>query len=137
MARIWIPDDSNLLLSVIGRSLRRAGHTVVSCSSPEFALVRPGQLRKGENVLVVDLTTDEKREMAVMLKIRIPRLKVLFVAGPAAPVADSGDSGLVRAFAPADRHFLRKPFTGNELLMKIDALLAGEMDKAVRTAGAA
>jgi hypothetical protein len=109
----------------------------VSCSSPEFALVRPGQLRKGENVLVVDLTTDETREMAVMLKIRIPRLKVLFVAGPATPMAEPGGSGLVRAFAPADRHFLRKPFTGNELLMKLDALLAVERDKAVRTAGAA
>jgi DNA-binding NtrC family response regulator len=80
MAKIWIPDDNNILLTVIGRSLRRAGHTVVSCSSPEFALIRPGQLRKGDNVLIVDLTTAENREMVLMLKIRIPKLKVLFVA---------------------------------------------------------
>jgi DNA-binding NtrC family response regulator len=135
MARIWIPDDDNLLLTVIGRSLRRAGHSVVSCSSPEFALVRPGQIRKCENVLIVDLTSDEKQELAVMLKIRLPRLKVLFIAERFVHIAEQQAFGLVRAIAPDERSILRKPFTGNELLAKVDELLASRMDR--RAAGAA
>jgi DNA-binding NtrC family response regulator len=137
MAKIWIPDDNNILLAVIGRSLRRAGHSVISCSSPEFALVRPGQVRKGDNVLIVDLTTGENRELALMLKIRIPRLKVLFVAErPSQAAAHSGLS-VVHAIAPADRCFLHKPFTGHDLLQTLAELLAAQAATADRALGAA
>jgi len=137
MAKIWIPDDENILLSVIGRSLRRAGHTIVPCSSPEFSTVRPSQLRKSDNVLVVDLTTAENREMALMLKVKIPRLKVLFVAEQSMRLAEQHSRCVVHAIAPGERHFLRKPFTGNELLDKVEALLAGHVDEADRAFGAA
>jgi DNA-binding NtrC family response regulator len=137
MAKIWIPDDNNILLAVIGRSLRRAGHTIISCSSPEFALARPSQIRKGDNVLIVDLTTAENRELALMLKIRIPRLKVLFIAERSMQLGQQNCHGLVQAIAPGERNFLRKPFTGNELVMKLDDLLAGQTEELTRAAGAA
>jgi hypothetical protein len=109
---------------------------VVSCYSPEFATVRPGQLRRGDNVLIVDLTTDVNRELAVMLKIRIPRLKVLFVAESSLQLAEQAGHNLVDAIAPGDRQFLWKPFTGHELLSKVDDLLAGRGDVVGRAAGA-
>jgi hypothetical protein len=72
-----------------------------------------------------------------MLKIRIPKLKVLFVAEHTMRLVDQHGTSLVHAIAPGDRHFLRKPFTGNELLNKVDDLLAGQMDEIDRAAGAA
>jgi len=137
MAKIWLPDDENILLTVIGRSLRRAGHTIVSCSSPEFATARPSQLRKGDNVLIVDLTTAENREMALMLKVRIPRLKVLFVVERTMRPAEQHKRSVIHAIAPNERNFLHKPFTGNDLLNKVEELLAGCVAEVDRAAGAA
>jgi hypothetical protein len=66
--------------------------------------------------------------MALMLKIRIPRLKVLFVAGRGNEADGEHGFSVVHAIAPADRSFLHKPFTGNDLLNKVDHLLAGQTD---------
>jgi hypothetical protein len=43
----------------------------------------------------------------------------------------------VNAIAPGERQFLRKPFTGHELLSKMDDLLAGHLDEYDRAVGAA
>jgi hypothetical protein len=75
--------------------------------------------------------------MALMLKIRIPKLKVLFVAESSMQMAGQRTHGIVDAIAPGERCFLRKPFTGHELLGKVDELLAGNLEETDRTAGAA
>jgi DNA-binding NtrC family response regulator len=137
MAKIWIPDEDNLLLTVIGRSLRRAGHSIVSCCSPQFAAVRPSAVNKGDNVLIVDLTTSENREMVLMLKIRIPRLKLLFLSERSARSGGWSGHGLVHAIAPAERQFLDKPFTTADLMTTLDDLLAGHTTEVKRAAGAA
>lgn len=136
MAKIWIPDNSNLLLGVIGRSLRRAGHSVVSCSSPEFAIGRRRTVRGEDNLLIVDLNSVENREIVfLMLKIRIPNLKVLFISEQSSHPAEEKGPVLLHAIAPGERHVLRVPFTNRELLNKVGLLLAGQAGKAAGATG--
>jgi len=131
MARIWILDENNLMLTVIARWLKRAGHTILVCASWEVAHARTARLKEGEDLLILDLTLGESSGMALMLRLRIPSLKFLFISQQSLLEWSVRDTALFHAIAPGRAHVIRKPFTGMELLTKIDDLIGTETEKAI------
>jgi len=123
-------DKNNLLLQIVGRCVRRAGHTIISCSSPEEALARAGRVRRGENLLVVDLTSEEQSDVAFVLTACIPSLKVLFISELPVAKVEWKARRLVYAMAAHRRHVLRRPFTTRDLMVKIEHVLEAPGAKA-------
>jgi hypothetical protein len=124
-----------MLLRLIARWLERAGHTIVLCSSRRSAQARTVRLRSGDDLLIMDLTPEDRSSVALMLKARIPGLKLLFISEQSMLQWSVGNTALWHALAPGTAHVLRKPFTGLELLTKVDELIGAQPKEAHLTAG--
>ncbi len=119
---ILLTEDDPAILRVAQIMLERQGYTVLAASTPggavALALQHPGQV----DLLITDVIMPEMngRELANRLQATQPRLKCLFVSGYTADViARHGvlDEGL---------HFLAKPFTAQDLALKVRQALNAE-----------
>ena len=123
MTRIWILEANNILLNVSARWLHRAGHTIVMCPSWESVLRRASRIRTGRDLLILDLSSADYSATALILKARVPVLKGLFISDAAVSDWSVRQGALFHALAPAMSSALQKPFTGPELLSKVDELI--------------
>jgi|1186.fasta_scaffold06133_4 two-component system cell cycle sensor histidine kinase/response regulator CckA len=115
-AVLVVDDEPNLRL-VISRMLQEAGFSVVPASSGNEALQR---LTDGIDVAVLDIRLPglSGPEVARRAWTSRPSLPILFVSGfPEPAVTDPEALGLVQ-------HFLRKPFTPDQLVTAVSELLA-------------
>jgi two-component system, cell cycle sensor histidine kinase and response regulator CckA len=105
--RVLLAEDDGLLRAVAQRALERAGFSVVAACSGAEALALFEREPLPPDVLVTDVVMPgmNGKELATVLKSRLPGLRVLFVSGyDESRIASRGleESG--------DR-FLRKPYT--------------------------
>ncbi len=118
---ILVVEDEPAILKLTARLLQKLGYTVVSASTPgeaiRLATNYPGEI----HLLITDVIMPQMngRDLAQHLVSLHPQLKRLFMSGYTANViAHHGvlDDGV---------HFIRKPFTGNELAAKVRETLTG------------
>jgi two-component system, cell cycle sensor histidine kinase and response regulator CckA len=118
-ATILLVDDEQSVRSIVMKILQRANYKVLEAESGEAALRISDSHPDRIDLLISDMYMPGLRgpEVAQALAPKRPGLRVLFMSG----YADQ-DS---RAGVPPGANFLNKPFSGQELAAKVDAVLKG------------
>lgn len=122
MARILVVDDDRVLLKLIQWRLERAGHEVISLTSPQNALelVLGGKM---PDAVVLDVSMPEISGVEVLQTLRLgfglKDLPAVFLSGRISP--EEIESG--RALGAI---YLTKPFVASALLKAIDQVLKGK-----------
>ena len=116
---VLVVDDDESLLHSLGRVLTRAGYQVMEAGNVVEARARVDE--KKPDVVLMDLVLPgmEGREVANLIHVRHPDIPVVYMSGYT--TAESVRLGTLTEGEP----FLRKPFTGVELLKEIEAALDG------------
>ncbi|MGD2069802.1 MAG: response regulator [Gemmatimonadota bacterium] len=120
--RVLVAEDEPGVRRIVVRSLTRAGYQVAEAGSGEEALALVAGGAPPPELLVTDVVMPGMHggELADRLLERLPALHVLFISG----YSDEAPIDLVRR-SPV-RDFLAKPFTPDELLHRVAALLQVE-----------
>jgi two-component system cell cycle sensor histidine kinase/response regulator CckA len=110
---ILLVEDEDPVRRVVETMLKRHGYQVLAAASSKSAIAAAEQHRGVIHLLITDIMMPgmSGRKMAECLITCRPEMKVLYVSGY------GGDK------AQNDAHFLQKPFTTEELAMKIRELL--------------
>ena len=127
--RILLVDDDPVVLRFAAELLRSAGYTVYAAADGEEALGRvqelaqtgPSGTRRPVDLVVTDLIMPKLggRDLALELERRYPGVPVLYTSGH--PGEEPGARGVLNESAP----FVQKPFTGDELLLRVREVLEG------------
>jgi PAS domain S-box-containing protein len=117
--RILLVEDEESVRDVTSRLLERLGYRVLEASSGEEALRLAEASREKIELLITDLVMPgiNGRQLADTLRIRDPRLKVLFQSGYTA------DAVVHHGIVDAERTFLQKPFKLEALDKKVREIL--------------
>ncbi|MBO9392498.1 PAS domain S-box protein [Caldilinea sp.] len=116
---ILLVEDEPAVLKSVGETLRRLGHHILMAGTPSAALHIAEQHKEAIDLLLSDVVMPEMDGPTLVRQLResYPALRVLFVSGyPAHLIA-------YRGLLPEDTHFLRKPFTIQELVNAIQQAL--------------
>lgn len=116
---ILIVEDNANVRTMLHEQLESYGYTVISKERPLEALSCFPYLSEKVDLLLTDIVMPDLSgpELARRLREQQPSLKVLFITGYA------DDDLLPPETLGADAELLRKPFTTDELLASMDALL--------------
>ena len=114
---ILLVDDEQAVRSIVVKILRRAKYNVLEAESGEAALQISESHPDKIDLLLSDMYMPGLRgpEVAKALAPRRPGLRILFMSGYADQDSRSG--------VPPGANFLNKPFSGQELAAKVEAVL--------------
>jgi len=118
--RILVIEDDPGILKVVDQMLRRMGFTTDLAGSPSEAIAKADSAGAHWDLFLSDVVMPEMNglELWARLKSRFPNAKWLFMSGYAEK------SLSVRMNVGSDLNLIIKPFTRNELVEKIQALLS-------------
>lgn len=112
--RILIAEDEQSLRTLTTRMLEQRGYSVIAAESAEHAIEileqQPGQI----DLLLTDVVMPQMsgRELADCVRESSPTMRVLFISGYADAILTGGPLEQGSAF-------LEKPFSGNDLALKV------------------
>jgi CheY-like chemotaxis protein/predicted regulator of Ras-like GTPase activity (Roadblock/LC7/MglB family) len=133
VARVFVVDDSLSVRKAIERMLTPRGLEVASCASGNEALARLPAV--APDLLICDLVLPDLDGYEVCRWLRqVPGLAatpVLFISGIVDPDVES------RAGALGVEGVLKKPFTGEELIDRVERILAASHAEPLRSSGPA
>ena len=115
-------DDEDGVRELLRKVLQEFGYTVLTARHGRDALMLAGgEHGRDIDLLVTDVVMPEMsgRELAETLQDRHPDLKVLFISGY------TDDEVLRRGISGRDAPLVRKPFSAEELVRRVRALLDG------------
>jgi PAS domain S-box-containing protein len=118
---VLLVEDEESVRDYTKEVLSSGGYAVVAAASPQEALdvVHNGSFSPLLLVTDVIMPSMNGKELYLLLKQRLPQLKVLYISGyPANVIADRG-------ILEEGAFLLPKPFSSHVLLNKVSALLAG------------
>jgi PAS domain S-box-containing protein len=118
--RVLLVEDDPNVRSVVMRELMSRGYDVIEAADGETALERIQRDASPFDVVITDLAMPrmDGMELARQVGERQPGLPVLFISG-------HPDDESMRQIVASGRPFLQKPFTGEELITRVDELLDG------------
>lgn len=118
---IMLVEDDARLLALLQRMLRESGYQVVTAHDPREAAALFSFRKEQIDLLLTDVIMPgmDGRELHALLLAEKPALKVLFMSGYTDEIM--GRRGIHLGQAP----FLQKPFSQEQLLVKIRQVLAG------------
>ncbi|WP_051305676.1 PAS domain-containing hybrid sensor histidine kinase/response regulator [Desulfogranum mediterraneum] len=116
---ILVVEDEPAILNMVTTILGRKGYTVLSASAPAEAIRLVRDRDQPLQLLITDVIMPEMngRELADHLLDSRPSLEILFISGYTADVISS--QGILEEAV----NFLQKPFTLEELLQRVGAIL--------------
>ncbi|MCC7000130.1 MAG: PAS domain S-box protein [Deltaproteobacteria bacterium] len=116
---ILVVEDEAALLAVARKILEAAGYQVLPAHGADEALATSASFTGRIHLLLTDVVMPGRGGMALALALAAarPALEVLYMSGY------SDDTQLPAGVVAAGTHFLAKPFTPEELLRKVDAVL--------------
>lgn len=112
---VLLCEDDDSIRGLIARSLRAAGHSVITADSAQACLKAAQEHAGSVDLLITDVIMPDMngRTLSERLRAEQPTLPVLFISGYTADVI--ADRGVLAEGV----EFLQKPFTRSELLTKI------------------
>ena len=119
---LLLVEDEIQILAMCQRLLEKQGYRVLAASSPEEALQQCGQFQEEIHLLVTDLIMPAMngRELFEKISLLKPGIKVLIMSGYTADII-SKRGGL----AEGD-HFIQKPFSNRDFILKVRQVLNQE-----------
>ncbi len=117
---ILVVEDEAALLAVARKILEGAGYQVLAAHGAEEALATSASFAGRIHLLLTDVVMPGRGGMALALALAAarPALEVLYMSGY------SDEAMLPAGVVATGTHFLAKPFTPEELLRKVAAVLA-------------
>ena len=118
-ATILLVEDEAAMRALLTVVLHRAGYHVVTAENTDGAIVQAAAVRGPIHLIITDvmLPAGTGAQTAAQLSAGGLDAPVLFISGYAAPM-------LIRqGHLQEASHFLQKPFTGAELLIKVRQLI--------------
>jgi two-component system cell cycle sensor histidine kinase/response regulator CckA len=117
---VMVVDDEPMIRRMIASALTTSGYRVVDAETPEQA-IRMMDAHPALDLLVTDVVMPEVDgcELAERMRLKQPRLKVLFISG------FEPENGRKKLEQGSD--FLQKPFRINDLLDRVGRMLAGKI----------
>jgi two-component system cell cycle sensor histidine kinase/response regulator CckA len=117
-AHVLVVEDDPLVRAVVARELATHGYQVSEASDGEAALERLRQVGEQFDLLITDLAMPrmDGRELADRSAQVRPALPVLFMSG-------HPDEATRRVLVEADRPYLQKPFTAEDLMSRVEEML--------------
>ena len=116
---ILLVDDDAMVRDIVGRMLRRHGYTVIEACDGMDAINAAGKHDAPIHLVVTDVVMPELtgRQLFYYLRGWYPPLRILFMSGY------TRGAIAVRELEDAATAFIAKPFTMDELAVKIRELL--------------
>ncbi len=116
---VLLVEDDGALLKLARRMLEGLDYRVLAAGGPNEALDLVGSRSEEIHLLITDVVMPEisGRDLAERLKALSPGLRVLFMSGYTADVIAR------RGVLDADVHFVQKPFSRDELALKVAEVL--------------
>jgi two-component system, cell cycle sensor histidine kinase and response regulator CckA len=113
-----VVEDDPLVRAVVARELTTQGYRVAQAPDGQAALERLAHTEEPFDLLITDLALPriDGRELADRAVELRPGLPVLFMSG-------HPDEATRRALVGAERPYLQKPFTAEELLGRLEEIL--------------
>ncbi|HET7468348.1 MAG TPA: response regulator [Gemmatimonadales bacterium] len=117
-AHVLVVEDDPLVRSVVARELASQGYRVSEATDGEAALQRLAHPEEQFDLLITDLAMPrmDGRELAERAAETRPGLPVLLMSG-------HPDEATRRVLVEADRLYLQKPFTAEELMSRVEEML--------------
>jgi signal transduction histidine kinase/CheY-like chemotaxis protein len=117
--RILVVEDDDPVRRIVTKILERSGFDVVAAADGKAALAAFGAEPDAVDLVVTDVIMPgiSGRELAQRLTAYRPQLPVLYMSGY------TGDLLEARNVMEDGADFIRKPFTGDDLVAKVSALL--------------
>lgn len=111
---ILIVDDEELILSMADTVLSEYGYTVLTASSGSHAIEILKKHKDNIDLIVTDLVMPQMsgRELVEEVLKICPKIKILYT------------SGFVRPTSKEEENYLQKPFTSQELLLKVKEVIS-------------
>lgn len=108
---ILVVDDQDVVRDVIKLTLQSAGYTVIEAATPKIA-IELARTTESIDLLVTDIVMPEMDafELAQRVSTEIPGIRILYTSG--------------YTDAAAEGPFIQKPFTPQQLVDKVGAVLA-------------
>jgi PAS domain S-box-containing protein len=118
--RVLLVEDDPNVRSIVMRELVSRGYDVIEAADGRTAFERVRRDTSPFDVVITDLAMPrmDGMELARQVGETHPRLPVLFISG-------HPDDQSMRQIVASGRPFLQKPFTGEELITRLDELLRG------------
>ena len=116
---VLLVEDEVAVVQMATEALHHLGYTVITATTPSAAIHEVERLHGSAALLITDIIMPEMNGVALAERIAKiqPGIKCLYVSGyPADFVAHRGVLG-------PDVHFLQKPFSLQDLAMKVRAAL--------------
>jgi len=112
---ILLVEDEDAVRSMVVRALEIQGHTVLQAASGSEALQVAQAYEPNVDLLLTDVVMPEinGRQLAEVLQLRFPTMKVLFMSGY------TNDAVIRHGILQAEVAFLQKPFTPLTLARKV------------------
>ncbi|MEP6687696.1 MAG: response regulator [Gemmatimonadales bacterium] len=119
-ARVLLVEDDPHVRSVVFRELMSQGYDVTEAPDGESALERARRAAPPFDVVVTDLAMPHMDGLALARHLgeSHPSLPVLFISG-------HPDDAAMRDIVASGRPLLQKPFSGEELIRRLDEVLRG------------
>jgi PAS domain S-box-containing protein len=119
---VLLVEDEDSILKIIKRVLEKFGYTVLFSSSPVEAMKLAEKHADEINLLITDVIMPEMngRDLAERLQSLCPNLKTLFMSGYTADIIEN------RGVLESGVSFIAKPFSNQELAVKVREVLDGE-----------
>ena len=117
-AHVLVVEDDPLVRAVVARELATQGYRVAEATDGEAALERLSHLDEQFDLLITDLAMPrmDGRELAERAAQIRPGLPVLLMSG-------HPDEATRRVLVEADRPYLQKPFTAEDLMSQVEEML--------------
>jgi PAS domain S-box-containing protein len=119
---VLVVEDDPAVKAIIRQALERLGYRVLVSSDAAEALAAAETLVERLPLLVSDIRLPGRGgpELAALLRVKHPGLRVLYVSGYA------GDEMIQRGLLGTNEAFLAKPFSADDLARRVRSLLDGD-----------
>lgn len=120
MATVLVVDDNDELRALLVQQLQRVGHRVLAAGNGKEASQLLAHADLGIDLVITDIFMPEKDGIETVLECKSRGLPVLAMSGGD---AHGNASTLETAQILGAVHVLRKPFSNDELMVAVDAVI--------------
>ncbi len=122
---ILVAEDDELVRHFLEKALLRAGYRVIAASDGEEAIAAFGVHKDAIDLVISDMVMPRKtgKDLYDVISCLKPGIKIIFITGYSPDMID------LKGMPDGEVNFITKPFSKNDLLLRIRELLDGRREQ--------